>query len=111
MATKLNLTMEKGASFFKRLTWRNKARRPIDITGYSAVFEIRENSTSPVLLSGSTANGKVTLGGTTGVITINFSESDIAALPVSVAYRLTMTTPAGVKSVLVEGRIAVSQWG
>lgn len=112
MATKLNLTPEKGAPYVKRLIWRNRAKRPIDLTGYSAVLEVRASIADPaVLLTLSTDNGKIALGGTSGAIALNFSEIDIASLPATSVYKLAVTPAGGVKKFLLEGKITISPWG
>lgn len=112
MASKQNFTFEEGVAFEKRLTWRNKAKRPIDLTGYTAVMEIRASVDNPtILLSLTTENGGIALGGAAGTINIAITEPQVAALPVSCVYKLKMVPPSGLSKYLIEGKITVSPWG
>lgn len=111
MAGKANLTLEKGAPAEKRLIWRTKAKRPVLMAGFSALLEVRSSVSGPVILSLTTQNGGIELSETTGLIVIKFTEEQIASLPASSAYKLSITPLGGVKRYLLEGKITVSPWG
>lgn len=60
---------EQGATFQLPLVWRDTNGSPIDLTGYTARMEVRKNKTSgTVLVTLTTENGRITLGGTNGKI-------------------------------------------
>lgn len=73
MATfKVNLKIDQGADFNKRVTWKLGATRvPADLTGCTARMQARASLRDPVvLLDLTTANGGITLGGTAGTVEI-----------------------------------------
>ena len=77
---KLKLTIYQGATFDLRMTWA-AAGVPVDLTGRTARMQVRASVDSPdVLLSLTTANGGIVLGGTAGTIDLLVSANDTAAL-------------------------------
>ncbi len=55
---------------------------PIDVTGYDAKLHIREEfSSSTSVAEFTTANGRVTIGSSDGLITFAMSATDSASLP------------------------------
>lgn len=83
---------------------------PINLTGYTARMQIREDITSgTVLISLTTENGGITLGGVFGTITLLIMASVTAAIAWTTAvYDLEIISPSGIVTRLVEGRITVS---
>ncbi len=71
MVFKVPLKIIQGASFEKKTTWKAGANRtPVDLTGCTALAHIRANiKAADVLLTLSTENGRIALGGTDGTIT------------------------------------------
>lgn len=66
---KLKLTIYQGATFRKRLTWTAPGGTPVDLTGCTARMQVRAEVGSPtVLLSLTTVNGGITLGGALGAV-------------------------------------------
>ena len=106
-AAKLNLTIEQGTTFAKRLTWRDKNKRPVPLTGYTARMQVRPTAASAEIITElSTANGRITLG-ELGVIQLNLTASETSALKAGV-YDLEMTDGDGRVTRLIEGKINVS---
>lgn len=106
-AAKLNLTIEQGTTFTKSLTWRDKNKRPVPLTGYTARMQIRPSAaSSEVILELSTDNGRIVLS-PAGVIKIDLSPADTSALKTGV-YDLEMTDGNGRVTRLIEGKITVS---
>lgn len=60
-----NLVIEQKATFLKRLTYRDKFKKPINLTGCTARMQIRA-ADGTVICDLSTENGRIALGGTTG---------------------------------------------
>lgn len=83
---------------------------PIDLTGYTARMQIRSDVDSDtVLVSLTTENGGITLGGTDGTVTLLISATATAALTWDEGvYDLELVSSGGVATRLVSGRIAVS---
>ena len=106
-AAKLNLTVEQGTTFTKRLTWRDKNKRPVPLTGYTARMQVRPSVTSAeVILELSTANGRITLGAG-GIIQLDLTPAETSALKAGV-YDLELTDISGRVTRLIEGKVTVS---
>jgi len=106
-AAKLNLTVEQEATYKKRLIWRDKNRRVINLGGYTGKMQIRETYTSnTVLYELSTVNGRMSLS-TAGVIELNISSNDTASLKGGV-YDIVLTAPDGTDIRLAQGKLMVS---
>lgn len=68
-AVNIPLTIEQGATYRKKLTWKDSAGDPIDISGYTARMHIREEKdSSNTLIELTDANGGIALGGAAGTI-------------------------------------------
>ena len=110
MAGKQNFVIEQGASFKKRLTWRNKQKRPINLTGYTAKLQARSAVGGSVLFELSTANGGIALTPTAGIIDLIMTAAQTAAFGfATVIYDLILTAPDGTtKYRVLEGRFTLS---
>lgn len=113
MAGKQNFTIEKNATFRKRLRYMSKSRRPIDLTGYTAKLQVRATVGDVVaLLELTTENGGITLT-STGNITLVVPLAQVLMLTFRTAvYDLILvvpgTDPNRDRIRLLEGRIIVS---
>ena len=106
-AAKLNLTIEQGTTFTKRLTWRDKNKRPVSLTGYTSRMQVRPTVTSAeVILELSTANNRITLA-TGGIIQIQLTPEETSAMKAGV-YDLELTDTSGRVTRLIEGKVSVS---
>lgn len=106
-AAKLNLNIEQGTSYTKRLVWRDKNKRPVPLTGYSARMQIRPTvASTEVILELSTVNGRITLGAG-GAITLTLNPSETSQLKAGV-YDLELTDGDGRVTRLIEGKVTVS---
>jgi hypothetical protein len=67
-----NITIEQGATFRLNITWNDSNGSPINLTGYTARMQVRKKHTSPdpPLLTFTTENGAITLGGAAGTIAV-----------------------------------------
>lgn len=78
---KINLTIDKGATFRHNLTLKNAKNQPIDLTGYSARMHIRAEVASTAIIATLTStNGGIALGGKTGTINLYISDAETSAL-------------------------------
>lgn len=107
LAAKLNLTIKQGATFRKRLVWRDAKKKPINLTGYTAKMQVRSTYGDPqVLFELSTENGGITLGGTTGTVELYVSDETAATFSFDRAvYDLFLYAPNGDALPLFEGSV------
>ena len=110
MAAKLKLEIEQRATFQHRLVWKGSNGKPIDLTNWSALLQVRKTySNETTIIELSTANGRITLGGTAGTIDLLIEDEDTALLvPDTYEYDLLLSAPDGSKDRLVEGKCVVT---
>ena len=111
-AGRLNLNAERGANFSAVLTWRNEAAALVDLTGYTAEMDVRSTriDSGTQLLTLTTSNGRITLGGAAGTITLTISAADTAALTAQTGwYDLIVTTSGGTVTRLFEGVFVINE--
>lgn len=106
-----NFTIEQGATLMKPFIWKDSDGVPVDLTGYTAKMQVRQSPQSgTVLLELSTSNGRITLGGAAGTITLALT----AAITAAIAWRrgvydIELTSGDGTVTRLLEGEIQVSK--
>lgn len=77
-----NINVEQGASWTLDLTWKDDADVPINLTGYSARMQIRKAYSGAALLSLTSTDGDIVLGGALGTIAITASATQTSAIEV-----------------------------
>lgn len=104
-----------GATFSWSFTWKtapdeDSAKTPVNLTGCTARMQIRSKVESPeVLLSLTTENGGIALGGTAGTIELLIDADDTAAITwTSGVYDLEIVFPGGQVRRLMYGSVVVS---
>ena len=110
-AYKLKLAIEQGATFTKVITWKTGAPlAPVDLSGCSARMHIRAQIEDVLpLLTLTTANARLALGGAAGTITISLSATETAALLwASGVYDLEIEFPNGTVVRRLSGSVSVS---
>lgn len=110
VAGKLNLVIEQGATFLVNMTWTDENSSPIDLTGYDARMDIKENinSVTPIITL-SVTNTRIVLGGVAGTIQLNITDADTTSLTFSRAvYDLEMISSGGQVTRLLEGSVTLS---
>lgn len=110
-AGQYDLYIEQGATFQKVITWKDSTGAAIDLTNYSARLQARKTkSSTTTFLEATTANGRITLGGVAGTITIAVPASVTTALTTySGVYDLELESAGGVVTRLLEGDVTVSR--
>lgn len=107
----LDITIEQGATFTLNITWKAADGTPIDLTGYTAKMQARWKYTdSSPLVTFTTADNTITLGGVLGTISIN-GLANITGLiePKYGVYDLELTkTSTGTVTRLLQGRAMIS---
>lgn len=81
MAGRLDLVFHQGETFAWTFTWLDGGGDPVDLTGATARMMVRADpdDVSP-LLTLTTENGRITLGGVLGTIALTISATVTAAL-------------------------------
>lgn len=110
-AATLNLTIEQKAAFSRRLIWKDKDGKRVDLTGYTAKLQIK-NAASDVtpLFELTTANGRIALGGKNGQIDLSITGADTTAITTWTkgVYDLVVISATSVPTRLIEGTVKVS---
>lgn len=108
----LDIVVEQGTTFQKKLTWVDDSvpAVPIDITGYTARMQIREELESTgFIIELTTGNGRISLGGANGEIDLLISDTDTALLTIECGvYDLELISGAGIVTRIVEGSYKLS---
>ena len=79
LAGNYNFTIDQGAHFERVVAITNSDDELFDLTGYTARMQIRTEIDSPdVVISLTTQNGRITLGGEAGTITLVILAADTA---------------------------------
>lgn len=104
-----DLNIEQGSTFEQEFIWQDTQTppQPIDLTGYTARLQIRtsyEAATPEIELT--TANGRITLGGLLGTITLLLTDDETAALdwPSPAVYDLELESASGRVTRLLKGK-------
>lgn len=114
MAAKKNFTLEMNAGFRKRLRYKAKSGRPINLTGWTAVMQARATPDSEiVLLNLTTENGGISLTAS-GVVEISIEQSILEALTFdTAAFDLVLFSPGTAidrdRKRLIEGKLTLSR--
>lgn len=106
---KLDLKIYAGATFSLTLTYETGATpTAVNLTGYTAAMDIRGGEGGTLLLTLSTSNSRITLGGAAGTIALSISATDTLALAEGLyEYDLLLTSAGGTVIPLVAGTVTV----
>lgn len=105
---KYNMVCPQGATFTKQMTY-NIDDVPVNLTGYTARMQVRENHASAtVIVELTTENTRITLGGALGTILLTIPASITEDLvPKEYVYDLELISGTNVYR-LVEGKFLVT---
>jgi hypothetical protein len=108
MAGTHDIVCDQGATFTRVFTWEDSTANPIDLTLYTARMQVRATvGSASTLLSLTTENGGISLGGAAGTITVTATAAQTAAITAGCyVYDLEMVTGAVVTR-LVQGSFTV----
>lgn len=104
----VSLDIHQNASFNQSFVWKTGVdQTPVNLTGCSAVMEIRD-SKDTLILTLSTLNGKIVLGTTDGKVEIKLSKTDTSSLVEgNYSYDLMIDFTNGDRKKLLEGLVSV----
>lgn len=110
-AFKLNLKIDQGATFQKLVTWKTGAPAvAVNLTSCTARAHLRAKITSPdILMTLTTENGGIALGGATGTVVMNINAATTAGLTwLTAVYDLEIVFANGTIRRLMAGNVTVS---
>ena len=85
--TRHDIVIQQGANFAQIFTAKNDDGTIKDITGYTGKMQVRATPTAlTVLLEASSANGRITITGPTGLVTVAIGADVTETLNWNVAY-------------------------
>ncbi|NDD53289.1 hypothetical protein EBZ39_05355 [bacterium] len=104
-----DITIEQGATFQMSLTWKDSTGTPVNLTGYSARMQVRENYEADNTLVSLVSPTDITLGGALGTIAITIAASTTQLLQLDEAvYDLELVTGSTVTR-LLQGKATISR--
>jgi hypothetical protein len=81
MAGHYDFLCEQGATFSRIVTYQGADGVPVNLSGYTARLQVRSDyESSIVVLSLTTENGGIALGGAAGTVTLSASATDTAGV-------------------------------
>lgn len=90
-----NIVADQGSTLSRTILWRDPAKKPIRMAGYTARMKVRASSNSSSILSLTTENGGITLGENNGQIQLYVSDEVMATIPEGkYLYDLEMVAPS-----------------
>lgn len=106
-----DITIEQGATFKLDVTWKTGSpAAAVNLTGYTARMQVRRShKAESALLTFTTENGAITLGGAAGTIAVRGLATltdDVPAKPC--VYDLELVSGAGEVTRLLEGSVTVT---
>ncbi len=75
-AGKVDIIIEKGATFRKTFKWLNSTKQPIDISLWTGRMQIRNSTYGSIIASLTTENGGITLGAD-GTVKLYISDTEL----------------------------------
>lgn len=104
-----NFTIDQGSNWNLNVIYKDANGVPINLTGYTAAMQLRENYNSDVAeLTLSTSNGGITITGNLGKLALTATASQTAALSSGFyVYDLEISS-GGVVTRIIQGQITVA---
>ena len=90
------------------LTYQDNTNTPINLTGYSAKMDVKgslSDEDNYNILSLSTSNGGITLGGSTGVITLNITAAQLTEPTLDLENIKTISSLTDITGITGKGHI------
>jgi hypothetical protein len=105
-----NFTIDQGAQYTTQIIWADSSGNPIDLTGYTASMQLREQAASadPAALTLTSSNGGITITPVAGEMDILMTTAQTGALDARFyVYDLEIAL-GGVVTRIIQGQITVS---
>lgn len=106
---KYNIVCPQGSTLSEQLTYSINSVN-VDLSGYTARMQVRERHTSTeTILTLTTENGGISLGGAAGTISLSASATATAGLSSKeYVYDLEIISPSSIVTRLIEGKFIVT---
>lgn len=110
-ARRFDIEIEQGATFAMALTYKNASGVPVNLTGYTVDMQVRESVGGKLLVTASTANGKVTVSWAGEIdVLVPHGETALISGAERGVYDLFLRAPLGASSEkLLYGNVSISQ--
>jgi hypothetical protein len=110
-AGKYDFYIEQGATFNRTIVWKDGNEDPVNLSGYTARMQVRKTVTADTpILTLTTENGKITLGGSAGTVILTLAPSDTDSLETFCGvYDLELQSASGFVTRLLEGQVTISR--
>ncbi len=110
-AGSMDFCIEQGIDFSKDITWKDANGAYIVTSGYTAQMQVRvRRNSSSFLLELSTANGRITVTGASGLFALSLTDDETRALSFDTGvYDFEVTSAAGIVYRLLEGSVSLSK--
>ena len=101
--------IEQGATFGQTLTLKDEAGSAINLVGFTGAMSLKQTPTSTsTVLSLTTSNGRMTINGSAGTVTLSISATDTGNLsPDDGVFDLEITSGAAVVTRIIEGTYSI----
>ena len=109
MASKYNIKLDQGSDYALSITYKDPTGNVVDLSGYTARMHVRQTYSTPsTIITLTTENGRIELGGANGTINLSIDAANTANLPISNAvYDLELVGGSSVNR-LIEGKFVVN---
>lgn len=98
--------IDQARDFYLTVIWQDSNKTPINITGYTATFSIRQDYAEPIVVSVASPTA-ITLGGANGTFTIHLDQTQTAIDEGTYVCELIATSGSGIETSLLKGQIPV----
>jgi hypothetical protein len=102
-----NITVYRGTTFQLSPVWKVN-NLPVDLTGYTALMQVRQFTDSSVTVELSTSNGKIVITPALGQIALTLTAAQTTAISANnYLYDLNLTSPSGNVYKILQGAFTV----
>jgi hypothetical protein len=111
MADRYNISIDQGATFSLVVTWKDSLDTPVNLTGYTARMQARQEYTSPnpPLFSLTSPIGGIVINAAQGQVAVTIEAQETTNFAAGkYVYDLEIVSGAGVVTRLIEGRCVVN---
>ena len=101
--------IEQGATFGQTLTLKDSTGAAVNLIGFTGAMSLKQNPTATdTVISLTTSNGRMSIDGSAGTVTLSISATDTANLtPDDGVFDLEITSGAAVVTRLIEGTYSI----
>ena len=105
----VNFQVVQGDTFTIRVTYTNPNGTPINLTGFTAKMDVRDQPGGKILCASIASGSGITITGSQGLLDIEFSPAQTRKFTMpSAAYQLKVTSSSGQQTTILRGYFSVS---